>query len=229
MRVSFQSPVYCLRFLHNTAYWGLLLRDLGSIKALTFTLQWPTGARLLLENIHICETDNIHLYFYFLTFLSIRDFEQQSVSLLLLILSNAKFLVSEMSNCSQMMALIKHPKFIPIQWGQPELQAARRPRIGNANGKESILIRYKKNSKASLLPQDWSSTAEGHTKMIPSWLIVPVSQSSDDGFSQPWKSLPPDMILNFLHFKIKGKRAKPGDYDHWNTIDVWLNLIAATY
>lgn len=50
-----------------------------------------------------------------------------------------------------MMALPKHPTVIPIQLGQPEFQRAGGPGVGNANERECILIRYKKNSEVFFL------------------------------------------------------------------------------
>lgn len=58
----------------------------------------------------------------------------------------SNFLVSEMLNIWQMIALPKHPTVIPIQLGEPEFQRAGGPGVGNANETECILIRYKKNS-----------------------------------------------------------------------------------
>lgn len=49
-----------------------------------------------------------------------------------------------------MMALPKHPTVIPIQLGQPEFQTAGGPGVGNANERESILIRHKKNSTVQM-------------------------------------------------------------------------------
>lgn len=81
------------------------------------------------QNIQVYESVSSHIFFLFSALLSTKDFGQQIRS---------HFLATEMLNSWQMMALPKHPKEIPIQLGQPELQTAGGPGMGNANKTESI-------------------------------------------------------------------------------------------
>ena len=68
----------------------------------------------------------------------------------------------------------KHPQGSSYLQGQSAHQAAGGPRTGSVNGKAKNFNKTQKNSKFFLL-QDWPSAAQGQTKVVKPWVLVPAS------------------------------------------------------